>query len=230
MPASSTPLDSVTGASLLAATGGMLDVIVYVGHGHVFACAMTGNVVLMGIAALERDWMQVCRHLAPLVAFFFGVAGSMFLRERRAFITGLTLEIMALMIAAVLPDHFPSILFSSFVALFGSLQSATFRQVDRFSYNSTFVTGNLRTAAEGAYEVFFGRQTARKADPVEKGRLQAHELGLICLAFFAGALLGAWLEPHFGNRSLWAVVVLLIAALARALRAERMQPMVAAAG
>ena len=43
MPESSTPLDSVTGASLLAATGGMLDVIVYVGHGHVFACAMTGN-------------------------------------------------------------------------------------------------------------------------------------------------------------------------------------------
>ena len=148
--------------------------------------------VLMGIAALERDWMQVCRHLAPLVAFFFGVGGSMFLRERRAFITGLTLEIVALMIAAMLPEHFPSILFSAFVALFGSLQSATFRQVDRFSYNSTFVTGNLRTAAEGKPTRCSSADRLRaRRTRWRRGRLQAHELGLICLAFFAGGGAGS---------------------------------------
>jgi uncharacterized membrane protein YoaK (UPF0700 family) len=176
---------------------------------------MTGNVVLMGIAALQRDWGQAGRHFALLIAFFFGVAASMFLRSQRAVRTGLALEILALMVAGFAPDGFAPLLFTVWVAFFASLQSATFRHVDRFSYNTTFLTGNLRTAAEGMYQWVFST-----GEEVEKGRVQVRELGSICAAFFLGALGGAWLAPRFGNRSLFWVVGVLGLALGVVVRAE----------
>jgi hypothetical protein len=51
-------------AMLLAATGGLLDAVVYLNHGHVFANAMTGNVIFLGISALGRDWADVGHHIA----------------------------------------------------------------------------------------------------------------------------------------------------------------------
>ena len=39
-------------AVLLATIGGLLDAIVYLNDGHVFANAMTGNIVFLGIAIL----------------------------------------------------------------------------------------------------------------------------------------------------------------------------------
>ena len=53
---------------LLATTGGLLDAIVYLNHGHVFANAMTGNVIFLGIAILGRDWVDIVPHLVPLAA------------------------------------------------------------------------------------------------------------------------------------------------------------------
>src|SRR5580698_27876 len=67
-------------AMLLAATGGLLDAFVYLNHGHIFANAMTGNVIFLGIAFLGRDWAEVPAHIVPLVAFFAGVITSKHLR------------------------------------------------------------------------------------------------------------------------------------------------------
>ena len=225
-----TPLDTTLGACLLASTGGMLDVIVYLNHGHVFACAMTGNVVLMGIAALQHDWLQVARHVSLLVAFSIGVFASMFLRSRHAIIASLTLEILALILAGALPSDFSPVFFAAFIALFASLQSATFRHVNHSSYNSTFLTGNLRTAIEGAYLAIFPPDSEPNEiqSRVEKGRAQAHELGFICLAFFVGALFGAWCAPRFANRSFWAVLPALLAALVLTIRNQRQDPQPAA--
>jgi hypothetical protein len=55
-------------AMLLATTGGLLDAIVYLNHGHVFANAMSGNVIFLGIAILGRDWGEIAPHLSLLQA------------------------------------------------------------------------------------------------------------------------------------------------------------------
>jgi uncharacterized membrane protein YoaK (UPF0700 family) len=221
-----TPLDTILGACLLASTGGMLDVIVYLNHGHVFACAMTGNVVFMGIAALQHDWLQVARHVSLLAAFSVGVFASMFLRSRHAILTSLTLEILALTLAGALPNDFSPVFFAAFIALFASLQSATFRHVNHSSYNSTFITGNLRTAIEGAcLQIFPGSKDPNDTvTPEEKGRAQVHELGFVCLAFFFGALFGAWCAPRFANHSFWFVLPALTAALILTIRNQRKVP------
>ncbi len=106
-------------ALLLAATGGLLDAVVYLNHGHVFANAMTGNVVLLGIAILSRDAMDTLRHLVPLVAFLAGVATSKFARTRlgrTAHPAALMLAMVTLLVVGWLPGRFTKMAFTMLVA------------------------------------------------------------------------------------------------------------------
>jgi uncharacterized membrane protein YoaK (UPF0700 family) len=57
--------DALPDAMLLATTGGLLDAVVYLNHGHVFANAMTGNVIFLGIAVLGRDWSKIVPTSSP---------------------------------------------------------------------------------------------------------------------------------------------------------------------
>jgi uncharacterized membrane protein YoaK (UPF0700 family) len=198
-------------AMLLATTGGLLDAVVYLNHGHVFANAMTGNVIFLGIAVLGRDWGNILPHLVPLAGFVAGVLTSKHLRARlglRSVLLGLALEIVSIFALGWLPGGFPEMAFTGIIAYVAAFQVASFRRVDRFAYNSTFITGNLRDVAEGLYDALTPNSTPETR---EKGRSQARALGLISLCFLAGATLGAWAAPRFGNYSLWLAEPFLLA-------------------
>jgi uncharacterized membrane protein YoaK (UPF0700 family) len=197
-------------AVLLAACGGFLDAFTYLGHGHVFANAMTGNVVLLGVDAATRRWSEAFDHLRPILAFLSGVAmaqvfGLATFRHwiPRAQIATVSLEILALLIGGWFPKDFagtPLVLGISFVA---ALQSSTFRKAAGFNYNSTVTTSNLRTFGEAFFQgVFASGGTAA----FEKTRT----FGAICLAFLAGAILGGVCTEALDNRALWIVDVLLM--------------------
>ncbi len=220
MPPSVTEIqpDALADAMLLATTGGLLDAIVYLNHGHVFANAMSGNVVFLGIAIIGRDWKDIVPHLIPLAGFLAGIHTSKHLRTRlglRFVLLGLGLEIAAIFVLGWLPDSFPKMAFTGIIAYAGAIQVASFRRVDRFAYNSTFITGNLRDVAEGLYDAFDPRATPENR---EHGLSQARALGLICLCFLAGAVIGAWAAPRFGNHSLWFAEPLLITVAALSFR------------
>jgi uncharacterized membrane protein YoaK (UPF0700 family) len=198
-------------AMLLATTGGLLDAIVYLNHGHVFANAMSGNVIFLGIAILGRDWGEIAPHLVPIAGFFAGVLTSKHLRTRLSFrsaFLGLVLEIVAIFALGWLPGGFPEMAFTGIIAYVAAFQVASFRRVDRFAYNSTFITGNLRDTAEGLYNALDPNSAPETR---EKGLSQARDLGVICLCFLAGAILGAWAAPRFGNYSIWLAEPLLLA-------------------
>lgn len=220
-------------AMLLAATGGTLDAVVYLTHGHVFANAMTGNVIFLGIAVLNHDRSAIVPHLIPLAGFVAGVLASKHLRSRlgsRSVLFGVVFELLSLFILGWLPNSFPHMAFTGIIAFVAAFQVASFRRVDRFSFNSTFITGNLRDVAEGLYDAVTipaapGRRLSRRSkppppdsDPHERGLTQAIDLGLICLFFLTGAVLGAWAAPRFGNRSLWFTEPLLLAVALRSRR------------
>jgi uncharacterized membrane protein YoaK (UPF0700 family) len=205
-------------AMLLATTGGLLDAVVYLNHGHVFANAMTGNIIFLGIAFTGRHWSDIVPHLVPLTGFFAGVLTSKHLRSSlgiRSILLGLMLEIATIFVAGWLPPSFPEMAFTGVIAYVAAIQVASFRRVGRFAYNSTFLTGNLRDVAEGLYDALIPSSTPETR---EKGLSQAWDLGLICLCFLGGAVVGAWAAPHFANRSLWLAEPLLIAVAIHALR------------
>jgi uncharacterized membrane protein YoaK (UPF0700 family) len=209
--------NALSDALILAGTGGLLDSFVYLRHGHVFANSMTGNVALLGIALLGHRWGEVIPHLVPILGFFAGVisARSLHTRTSRAVIIALGFEILALFALGWMPPGFPSILFTAIVAYVAAFQVSSFRHVNQLPFNSTFVTGNLRTAAEGLYDALDPSATP---DTREKGRAQGQNLSLICLCFLAGAVLGAWAAPHLANRSLWLTEPLLLFVALRNLR------------
>ncbi len=216
MPALPKP-SALPAALLLAATGGLLDAIVYLNHGHVFANAMTGNVIFLGISAVGGDWAEVLRHIAPILAFLIGVISARLLAATPvpdAPALTLAVEILALFFVGILPESFPQFAFTATIAFVSAFQITTFRRVGRFTYNSTFVTGNLRDVAEGLLESF----TA--PDPSDRmlGRAKFRKLSLICLAFLVGATLGAFIARRHPAHALWFAEPFLLAALLLVLR------------
>jgi uncharacterized membrane protein YoaK (UPF0700 family) len=198
-------------AALLAACGGFLDAFTYLGHGHVFANAMTGNVVLLGVDAATGKWAESFDHLRPIMAFLCGVAVAQVFRLPRfrcwipeAPIAALTLEILSLLIGGCFPKGFagtPLVLGISFVA---ALQSSTFRKAGGFNYNSTMTTGNLRIFGEALFQSVFGTSGVAAFE-------QSKVFGAICLAFLAGAILGGVCTVALDNHALWIVDALLLA-------------------
>ncbi len=196
-------------AILLALTGGSLDAFIYLNHGHVFAAAMTGNGVLLGVAVLHHDYAQALRHLLPIFGFVTGVFLANLLDKtlkHHAVTVGLVCEIVALFIASFLPSRFPDLAFVPIIAIFAAYQVASFRKADHYSYNSTFMTGNLRTAVDGLYDALTPRNRTA-------GLRKFRELSGIVLSFLIGAIAGALLSPHLLNHTLWLINLPLIAVL-----------------
>ncbi len=196
-------------SALLALAGGFLDGFTYLGHGHVFANAMTGNVVLLALGCVSGMFENGLRHLPPILMFLLGVTVARALqmpsiarRLRQPHLAALLIQIGTLATLALLPQHTPDAWFTMSIAFAASVQVESFRRVHGRSFNSTFTTGNLRTFAEGAFAWLI-------ADGGEDARRATVDFGAICLAFFIGAAVGGAATMHFGNRALWIDIVLL---------------------
>lgn len=199
-------------AALLAASGGFLDAFTYLGHGHVFANAMTGNVVLLGVFTATGDWIQSLRHVPPLLAFLLGVAVAQILTLPRmraslpnAAIASLTAEMVFLFVGGWLPTNFPDLPLVLSISFLAALQSSTFHRAERWTYNSTMATGNLRNFGEAGFNVIF---SDKDPEVVRKANL----FGIICLSFMGGAILGGLCTWRMNNKALWAVDALLLLA------------------
>ena len=216
-PASPSPFDVArervgvlsTGA-LLAAAGGFLDGFTYVGHGHVFANAMTGNVVLLGIGYFSGSSESPFRHLPPIAAFLLGIWASLALQLRAKrqhaappYLGVLLAETAILFVLSLLPESTNNLLITTIVAFTSSVQVSTFREVNGRKYSSTFTTGNLRTLSEAAFAWAF---EGHKQDAAPAIR----DFSAICTAFLVGATAGGYLTRAFGNRGLWCDLVLLL--------------------
>jgi len=72
-PHSRQPSCAVAAGSLLTVAGGAMDAWVYLAHGHVFANAQSGNVVLMAVSLARGDGSGAANHLPSLLAFVTGL-------------------------------------------------------------------------------------------------------------------------------------------------------------
>jgi uncharacterized membrane protein YoaK (UPF0700 family) len=210
---------TATGA-ILAAAGGYLDAFTYVGHGHVFANAMTGNVVLLGVNCIGGDWRTGVRHLPPIIAFLIGICTAKAIEHwsagraaRFRYLAVLALEIVILAALGALPSSTADFWITISIAFAASVQVETFRRVHKHSYNSTFTTGNLRTLAEGIFDWFAVERTSDAAE-------QIRDFALICGSFLAGAVAGGFTTPlamkhGILNHALWIDIAILLVVVVR---------------
>lgn len=219
-PAEARAAASVPSALLLAFTGGVLDAFLFVAHGKVFAGAMTGNMVLTGIAILSHHVQNAVHQALPIVAFAFGIWLAYSLEStlsRHAAVAGLALEIAGLLTASFLPGWVPDAVFIIIISGVAGFQISTFRTIDEYSYNATFITGNMRATLEALHNTL---DPAKRSEAAKKFR----DLALVFVAFLAGAVAGALLTPRMGNRALWlpcaALLLVLVSAVRRIQHAE----------
>lgn len=211
---------SLSSAILLTFTGGFLDAFLYIAHGNVFAGAMTGNAVLAGIALLSRNGHDMVRHLVPIAAFVIGLWCAFVIETRvrhHVVLTALSLEAAGLAVASFIPRGFPDAIFISLICILAGYQVGSFRKVDNFIYNATFIAGNLLRTVESLHEVMLRVR-------LRHSLLEARDLALILLFFVAGAVCAAFSTGVMGNHALWIPLVGILIVLAVAIRRDLRHP------
>jgi uncharacterized membrane protein YoaK (UPF0700 family)/general stress protein 26 len=197
---------------LLAMVGGFLDAYSVIGLGGVFANAQTGNVVLFGVEAAGGYWRQAVRHVPPILAFMLGVAVAEILWRPRVVAAlrwparaALVLEILVLTVVGLLPAGTLRSVKVIMIAFAASVQVSTFRTLITWTYNTTMMTGNLRSASRALFLALVDH------DPEAAGK--ARHFGVIILSFLTGGIIGGWLTLRVGGHAVWAAAGVLVVAL-----------------
>ncbi|MFG3045928.1 YoaK family protein [Streptomyces sp. NPDC048241] len=198
---------------VLTVVSGLIDAVGYLGLGRVFTANMTGNVIVLGFAAVGAPGFSVPLTATSLGCFLLGAAagGRLTSRVRRATRlrwTRLTLTAEALLVGASAAIAFawpgePRTRYAliALTALAMGLRNATVRALAVPDLTTTVLTMTLTgLAAESRLGSGTGHRAPRRTAAV--------------LAMFGGACLGAWLVLHHGLG-----IPLLLAALASAVLA-----------
>lgn len=206
---------AVAASVLATAAGGVLDAWVYLAHGHVFATAQTGNVVLMMTAVANANFPQAVGHLTSLMAFIAGVFSSRqigsLLKKMRLNSRDIRLGVECVLLTALglvannLSDH----TIIACVGFIAGVQITSLSHIGTWSFNTGMTTGNLRGTFSALSKALTGS---------EEEWAHALVMGALCTAFGAGALAGAWLTPRLGELTLLPVAALVAATIAAAPR------------
>ncbi|MGZ3342791.1 MAG: YoaK family protein [Reyranella sp.] len=181
------PARDTAQATILTVIAGIADAVGYITMGGVFAANMTGNTVLAGIAAAERNYTDTWHHLAPLLAFFVGAMLSrLLLRLSHKPTAGLLVEAALLAIVAFLTlDRELAVMI---VALAMGVQASAITHFSGNAVSTVVVTSTLARTADAVLDRLW---------PGEKRPLPAApNLPLLALSwtgYLAGAVAGTLL-------------------------------------
>lgn len=191
--------ESLELAILLALAGGTMDAYSYLVRDHVFANAQTGNMLLFGVNLAEGNW-PMCLHYAASVACFaagIALAHTIKLRatERHLHWRQLSLIIEAAILVGVafVPEG-KNLLANGLTSLACGIQVQSFRKFHGRALATTMCIGNLRGGTQSL--VTFAHTGER--DLLEDGLM----CYFVIVCFVLGAVLGNWLIPLAGLRTI----------------------------
>ncbi|MNF43120.1 MULTISPECIES: YoaK family protein [unclassified Pseudomonas] len=177
----------------LSVLAGMTDAIGFMATGD-FVSFMSGNTTRLAVAISNGDWSMTLRLLVLVAMFVVGNAlGVIITRIGRRHALPLMLSIASLLCAAAawpFEARFPALL-AAIIAM-GMLNAAV-EQVNGLPIGLTYVTGALSRFGRGLGRWLLGERR-------DGWRVQL----IPWTGMFAGAVLGAVLEHHFGLHALYA--------------------------
>lgn len=196
---------------LLAMSSGLTDALVYTLHGGVFAYAMTGNLVLLGVSVATHDTSEIFRHLVPLLGFAAGVlAGKSMLRWHRPLVMPVTMLLQAtvLLLAGLFASRLHSNVLVVTLSVSGGMLITVLRKVGDIPFNIAFMTGNLRAVLVSAFDAAFPPKQSAATRSASEFRI----VGLTCGGFLFGAAIGGAVAHRMQNHAFWIATLLFIAA------------------
>lgn len=198
-------------AALLCLAAGYVDAYGYVDLGGVFAANMTGNTVLVGIAAARGDWARIPPYALTLGAFFLGAMAASALKRAfdRAFPS---LLVAAALLAVAERLGLGGDLVLLMLAFAMGLQGASINRFGGTGLQTVVVTSTLLNLADGC--VHRGWHAARGSDASGP---EMPLLGAAWLAYFVGAAAGVLISRDLGLPLVLPAVVLVVVAIDLAL-------------
>jgi len=194
---------------LLALVGGFLDAYTYIGRGGIFANAQTGNLVLVAVEAVNRNYKLALIKSLPIFAFIIGVLFSETLNKNSSnfltknhYRTILIIEIILLFIVGFMPYGNLDVVVTTAISFVASLQYSTFKKLVDSPYASTMCTGNLRSASLALHTAF------TKKDPAAS--VKSFRYFTIVIFFIIGAFFGGFVTFHLKAKAVWVSIILLI--------------------
>ncbi|MBA8794544.1 uncharacterized membrane protein YoaK (UPF0700 family) [Friedmanniella endophytica] len=215
-PAAPDPALTLTAGALLMLATGAVDAYVFLQHGHVFAEAMTGNLVLIAIGAVAPEVIAFWLPLVTYLAFAAGVAAAWVLsrsatevtrtrRERTLQLLTLLLQVAVLTAVGFLPPTFPQPAVTCTVAFVSGMQIAGFRQVGDSAFTTTVMTSNSVRMINATLAALTGREAGRWRVP--------RSLLVPFAGFVAGVFVGAFSSAGLGDRAAWVCAALMLLVL-----------------
>ncbi len=206
MTAQPQPFRPMLPAALLCIVAGYVDAVGYLALGHVFAANMTGNTVLLAIAAARGEMHLATIYVATLVAFFLGALLA-------AAIKRVGPVYLPLLLAAALLALAPTtsaLRISSLLLLAASmgLQGSSLSTFGTTSLHTVVVTGTIMKLADGVIDRLW-RTASTRAKP------SSETLPLLTVAWVSygvGAAAGAVAIDHIGRSLLVPALLLLLTA------------------
>lgn len=204
-------LSALAASAIATMAGGAMDAWVYFAHGHVFANAQSGNVVLMGIAFAGGDVANAATHLPSLLAFATGALTSrlsgQLLKRGRLNSRNVRLAVACVMLVALglFVDRMSDRAVTGCIGFIAGVQITSLSHIGSWSFNTGMTTGNLLAGVSALAKALHG---SAEEWP------HAAVMFLLCFAFGVGAVAGAWLTPRLGGATLLALAALIAAAIA----------------
>lgn len=183
--------ESLPVACLLTFAAGLLDIYSYMLRGHVFANAITGNMVLLGMNLAAGHWLNCGRYLFAISAYGAGILVANIIHEKirlpwnlswKQFV--LFLEIVVLLPVAFIPSGDWNLLVNGMISFICAMQVRAFQHVHGLPFVSTTCTGNLRKGTNALFSGLFHH------NPEEI--YKAKHYYLVILSFVFGAVIGAF--------------------------------------
>jgi len=182
-----TPTRDTLRATILTVIAGIADAVGYITMGGVFAANMTGNTVLAGIAAAQRNYTDAWHHLAPLLAFFAGAMLSrLLLRLSHKPTAGLLVEAALLAVVGFLPiDRELAVMI---VAVAMGVQASAITHFGGRAVSTVVVTSTLARTADALLDRLWAGE---KKQPPAVTNLPL--LGFTWMGYLVGAVAGTLL-------------------------------------
>ena len=184
-------------ACLLSAVGGFTDVYSYLFRGGVFANAVTGNLVILGLRLATGDVRGAAHGVCAVLAYGMGVMFANVIHGRYGHARRfgwhqvvLWVEAALLAVVSLLPSGPFDFAVAALISFVCALQVQTFRRVHGLPFASTMCTGNLRSGADAAY-LWMSR-----ADPTGLSKARHYALVIVCFVF--GVVFGTVLLKSVG--------------------------------
>lgn len=196
----------------LGFVSGFLEAYTYLTKGGVFCNAQTGNVAMLGIRLAEKDFSGALHYVAPIIAYFIGIAITVFspkvldrythTRWETVFIA---IEITLLAGIGFMPDSVPYIIPNVLISFICAMQYNTFRKHNDVTLATTFCTNNLRQTA-----LHFIQWTKTKE---RAAILRSLDYLVVIVAFLVGAVIAALSCHVLDGRAVWIAGAVLLPVL-----------------